>query len=160
MYHQNMLVHNTHAFFFRLAEENQDETRRMLRRTGKELAKRNLTLVDDTCTEISMTIWGEKAKESGEQWEGNPVVAWKGVKVSPFSFWFYHVQPALDIRAAGPFPFATVALVRGDTEENAEGCLPRTQPRILNARIVLGSVCGRFCYVGYTSIAVSRAPGC
>lgn len=51
-------------------------------RAGKELDKRNLTLVDDTCTEITLTLWGEGARASGERWEGNPVVAFKGIKVN------------------------------------------------------------------------------
>lgn len=50
-------------------------------RAGKEVEKRNLTLVDDTCTEISITLWGSTAKEDGGRWEGSPVVAFKGVKV-------------------------------------------------------------------------------
>ncbi|CAN0407047.1 unnamed protein product, partial [Laminaria digitata] len=49
---------------------------------GKETDKRNITLVDDTCTEISLTLWGQSAKEDERRWEGNPVVAFKGVKVS------------------------------------------------------------------------------
>ena len=51
-------------------------------RAGKETDKRNLTLVDDTCTEISLTLWGASAKGDERRWEGNPVVAFKGVKVS------------------------------------------------------------------------------
>lgn len=50
-------------------------------RAGKEVEKRNLTLVDDTCTEISLTLWGASAKQDGSQWESCPVVAFKGVKV-------------------------------------------------------------------------------
>ncbi|CAM9133630.1 unnamed protein product [Ectocarpus fasciculatus] len=54
-------------------------------RQGKQLDKRNLVLVDDTCTEINLTLWGALAKADGARWEGNPVVAFKGVKVSDFS---------------------------------------------------------------------------
>lgn len=50
-------------------------------RAGKETDKRNLTLVDDTCTEITLTLWGSTAKADERRWEGNPVVAFKGVKV-------------------------------------------------------------------------------
>ncbi|CAN0554365.1 unnamed protein product, partial [Ectocarpus sp. 8 AP-2014] len=50
-------------------------------RAGKQLDKRNLILVDDTCTEINLTLWGDMAKADGSRWEGNPVVAFKGVKV-------------------------------------------------------------------------------
>lgn len=51
-------------------------------RAGKETDKRNLTLVDDTCTEIILTLWGASAKDDERRWEGNPVVAFKGVKVT------------------------------------------------------------------------------
>lgn len=51
-------------------------------RAGKETDKRDLTLVDDTCTEISITLWGSSAKADESRWEGSPVVAFKGVKVS------------------------------------------------------------------------------
>lgn len=50
-------------------------------RAGKETGKRNLTLVDDTCTEITLALWGDSAQPS-EGWEGNPVVAFKGIKAS------------------------------------------------------------------------------
>lgn len=50
-------------------------------RTGKETGRRNLTLVDDTCTEITLTIWGDTAQGSEERWDGNPVIAFKSVKV-------------------------------------------------------------------------------
>ncbi|CAN0442236.1 unnamed protein product, partial [Ectocarpus sp. 12 AP-2014] len=54
-------------------------------RAGKQLDKRNLVLVDDTCTEINLTLWGDMAKADGSRWEGNPVVAFKGVKLSDFN---------------------------------------------------------------------------
>lgn len=114
-----VVVHDTTpVFFFFVCRETPHETRRTLHRTGKELAKRNLTLVDDTCTEISMTIWGEKAKESGEQWEGNPVVAWKGVKVSPCLYFLFIAfnHRWTSSRAAGPVPCSTaLSLIRGRT---------------------------------------------
>lgn len=37
--------------------------------------------MDDTCTEITLTLWGDSAQPS-DCWEGNPVVAFKGIKVS------------------------------------------------------------------------------
>ncbi|CAN0355303.1 unnamed protein product [Pylaiella littoralis] len=54
-------------------------------KAGKELEKRNLTLVDDTCTEITLTLWGEAAKANGDRWEGNPVIAFKGLKLSDYN---------------------------------------------------------------------------
>lgn len=53
-------------------------------RSGKDTDKRNLTLVDDTCTEITLTLWGDLAKQDEMRWMGNPVVAFKGVKVSSY----------------------------------------------------------------------------
>lgn len=51
-------------------------------RAGKETGKRNLILVDDTCTEITLSLWGDMGQADPAQWEGNPVVAFKGIKVS------------------------------------------------------------------------------
>eukprot|EP00903_Cladosiphon_okamuranus_P009556 g9099.t1 len=56
----------------------------IMTKSGKETGKRNLTLVDDTCTEITLALWGEMAQPS-EGWEGNPVVAFKGVKLSDYN---------------------------------------------------------------------------
>lgn len=53
----------------------------LIARSGKETDRRNLTLVDDTCTEINLTLWGDSAKANGDRWEGNPIVAFKGIKV-------------------------------------------------------------------------------
>ena len=45
-------------------------------RTGKELTKRDIVLVDKSLTEVGLTLWGTTAEKfSGE---GNPVVAFKG----------------------------------------------------------------------------------
>lgn len=51
-------------------------------RSGKDTNKRNLTLVDDTCTEITLTLWGDLAKQDEMRWMGNPVIAFKGIKVT------------------------------------------------------------------------------
>ena len=52
-------------------------------RTGKELTKRDIVLVDKSLTEVGLTLWGTTAEKfSGE---GNPVVAFKGVKVSDYN---------------------------------------------------------------------------
>ncbi|CAM9450721.1 unnamed protein product [Scytosiphon promiscuus] len=54
-------------------------------RAGKETGKRNLVLVDDTCTEITLSLWGDMGQANPAQWEGNPVVAFKGVKLSDYN---------------------------------------------------------------------------
>lgn len=52
-------------------------------KAGKELTKRDLTLVDQTLTEINLTLWGTKAETFDGA--GNPVVAIKGARVSDYS---------------------------------------------------------------------------
>ena len=51
-------------------------------RTGKELRKRDITIVDKSLAEINLTLWGSNAENFNN--EGNPVVAIKGVKVSDY----------------------------------------------------------------------------
>ncbi|CAM9482030.1 unnamed protein product [Ascophyllum nodosum] len=65
--------------------KNYEDCSTIMTRSGKETEKRNLTLVDDTCTEITLTIWGGLAKEDERRWDGNPVVAFKGVKLSDYN---------------------------------------------------------------------------
>ncbi|XP_065291671.2 replication protein A 70 kDa DNA-binding subunit [Dermacentor albipictus] len=62
------------------ASDIQTVTRRT---TNQELKKRDISLVDRSGTEVSLTLWGDQA----EKFDGtdNPVVAVKGVRVSDFS---------------------------------------------------------------------------
>ncbi|CAM9551130.1 unnamed protein product [Chrysoparadoxa australica] len=53
-------------------------------KAGKEVEKRNITLADDTNCQISMTLWNQTATQNPEQWEANPIVGFKGCKVSDF----------------------------------------------------------------------------
>ncbi|OLP89239.1 Replication protein A 70 kDa DNA-binding subunit [Symbiodinium microadriaticum] len=48
---------------------------------GKDLVKRTLTLADDSGISMQVTIWGDRAKKEDSEFEGNPVVAMKGVSV-------------------------------------------------------------------------------
>jgi len=52
-------------------------------KTGKQLTKRDLVLVDQSLTEVGLTLWGAEA----ETFDGSakPVVAVKGAKVSDFN---------------------------------------------------------------------------
>ncbi len=52
-------------------------------RTGRETTKRDLVLVDQTMTEVGLTLWGTTA----ETFDGsnNPVIAVKGARVSDFN---------------------------------------------------------------------------
>jgi replication factor A1 len=47
---------------------------------GDRMVKRELTLVDDTLSEVRMTLWGEKAENNAIPWADGPIVAFKGVR--------------------------------------------------------------------------------
>jgi len=48
---------------------------------GKDLVKRTLTLADDSGISMQVTIWGDRAQKEDSEFQGNPVVAMKGVTV-------------------------------------------------------------------------------
>lgn len=48
---------------------------------GKLLVKREVVIADDTAATISVTLWGERAQQPDAIFEGQPVVALKGVLV-------------------------------------------------------------------------------
>jgi len=48
---------------------------------GVELLKREITIVDDTATSMSVTLWGDRAKQDDSVFDGCPVVAMKSVAV-------------------------------------------------------------------------------
>ncbi len=50
---------------------------------GKVLLKRDLNIFDDTNTEIRLTVWGDKAKDTSIDWT-NSIIAFKGVKVGDY----------------------------------------------------------------------------
>ena len=54
-------------------------------KAGKDLTKRELTLVDHTNVEIGLTLWGDRAAEDESQWAGYPVVAAKGCKLGSYN---------------------------------------------------------------------------
>ena len=52
---------------------------------GKQLQKRDLTLIDTSGADIRLTLWGDKAlQEPVVPWSEQPIVAFKGVKVGDF----------------------------------------------------------------------------
>jgi replication factor A1 len=78
------------------------------KKTGGALFKRDLTLIDQsgievkkkfcstslapamddwltTCVQVTLTMWGDKAKEDDSQWQGNPVLGVKKCKVSDYN---------------------------------------------------------------------------
>lgn len=54
-------------------------------RDGKLLVKREITLADDTALSLDVALWGDRAKLPDAQFEGNPVVAVKGVLVKEWN---------------------------------------------------------------------------
>mmetsp|Transcript_27892 Transcript_27892/g.39242 ORF Transcript_27892/g.39242 Transcript_27892/m.39242 type:complete len:642 (-) Transcript_27892:59-1984(-) len=54
------------------------------KKTGKELQKCDLTLVDDTGVEITMTVWGERARSAPTEFVNTPVCAFRRARVSDF----------------------------------------------------------------------------
>jgi len=54
----------------------------MIRSKNKETEVRNIVLVDQSNTEVRTTLWGDKA--TGFEAVGNPIVAFRSIKVSDF----------------------------------------------------------------------------
>lgn len=50
---------------------------------NKTLYKRDLSLYDDSNTEVRVTVWGDKAQDPSIPWE-NSIIAFKGVKVGDY----------------------------------------------------------------------------
>lgn len=50
-------------------------------RDGKELVKREVTIADDSATSLTVTVWGERAKQEDSVFAGNPVICFKTVLV-------------------------------------------------------------------------------
>eukprot|EP00931_Biecheleriopsis_adriatica_P067436 TRINITY_DN41578_c0_g1_i1.p1 TRINITY_DN41578_c0_g1~~TRINITY_DN41578_c0_g1_i1.p1 ORF type:complete len:457 (+),score=119.95 TRINITY_DN41578_c0_g1_i1:69-1439(+) len=48
---------------------------------GKDLVKRVITVADDSAVSMQVTLWGDRAKKEDALFEGNPVIAMKGVLV-------------------------------------------------------------------------------
>jgi len=52
---------------------------------GRELVKRDITVVDDTAKSIDLTLWGENAKLPDSNFEGKPVVGFKNILLKDFN---------------------------------------------------------------------------
>lgn len=48
---------------------------------GRELVKREITIVDHTATSIDVALWGDRAKQDDKVFDNKPVIALKGVVV-------------------------------------------------------------------------------
>jgi len=53
-------------------------------KAGREVEKRDLTLVDDSMASIALTLWGEKAKQPSDTFE-NAIIALKGAKLGDYN---------------------------------------------------------------------------
>lgn len=54
------------------------------KKSGQELFKCEITLVDDSNAEVRFTVWGDKAKSAETDFANTPMVAVKGARVSDF----------------------------------------------------------------------------
>lgn len=54
------------------------------KKSGQELVKCDLTIVDDSGVEITMTLWGDKARQAPFEYGNTPVVAFRRARVSDY----------------------------------------------------------------------------
>jgi replication factor A1 len=54
------------------------------KKSGNELTKCDLTLVDDSQVEVNLTLWGDKATRAPSEYAGSPVVAFRRARVSDY----------------------------------------------------------------------------
>jgi replication factor A1 len=60
------------------------EVAKLVSKAGQDLVKRDIVLADDTGFTLQVTLWGETAQRKDSDFEGNPVLVIKGVKISDF----------------------------------------------------------------------------
>ena len=69
------------------------------KKTGQELVKCDVALVDDSGCEISLTIWGDKARTAHlEMGTGNPVVAFRRARVGDYNGKSLSAGPSYEVR--------------------------------------------------------------
>jgi len=56
----------------------------MSKKSGQELNKCDLVLLDTSGVEISCTIWGEKALKADQEYAGQPIVAFKSLRLGDY----------------------------------------------------------------------------
>jgi replication factor A1 len=64
--------------------KNVGQVQEIMSKAGKQLFKRDLSLVDDSNAEVKVTLWNERAQEDCSSWESN-VLAIKGCRVSEYN---------------------------------------------------------------------------
>lgn len=62
-----------------------EPVRLMSKKTGSELVKSDLILIDDSNTEVMYTVWGGTAEKAVETYSGCPVVAIRRARVSDYN---------------------------------------------------------------------------
>jgi replication factor A1 len=61
-----------------------EPTRLTSKKSGQELTKCDLTLVDESAAEITMTLWGDKAAQAPLHFVNTPIVAFRRARVSEY----------------------------------------------------------------------------
>jgi len=54
------------------------------KKTGNEIPKAEIVLVDDSGTEVNCTVWGDRSQKVQTEYQGNPILALRQVRVSDF----------------------------------------------------------------------------
>mmetsp|Transcript_21096 Transcript_21096/g.29794 ORF Transcript_21096/g.29794 Transcript_21096/m.29794 type:complete len:643 (-) Transcript_21096:211-2139(-) len=72
------------------------------KKTGKELQKCDLTLVDDSGVEINMTVWGERARSAPTEFSNAPVCAFRRARVSDYGGKSLSASPTIVIQPRIP----------------------------------------------------------
>jgi len=67
-----------------IVQEVGDVQTLMSKRTGQELVKSDVTLIDDTGVQVRLTLWGNNAQNAKQKLDGQPVVAFRRARVSDY----------------------------------------------------------------------------
>jgi replication factor A1 len=54
------------------------------KKTGQELVKCDMTIVDDSGTEIALTLWGDQARKAPSEFANQPIVGFRHVRVGDY----------------------------------------------------------------------------
>ncbi len=111
---------------------------------GRQFKKRDIQLTDTTDSQISVTVWGQKAEEFGGDDIVGKVVRIRGAKVSDFNGKSLSVSFTSTIEVGPNCPEANVLLEwwdrRSATHQNGNGSLNNlTRLILLNAPEIVGS---------------------
>jgi replication factor A1 len=67
-----------------IAQEVGDVQTLVSKKSGQELQKSDVTLIDDTGVQVRLTLWGKQAVEAKSTMDGNKVVAFRRARVSDY----------------------------------------------------------------------------